>query len=98
MVKEGDDGDNPVVKAGEDDGELINPRDRSWPDVLLSPALYVQTIPRSIPEVCIHVLVYSLLFSHLSLSSQYNATIGVRQLKTANNHPLKRVARTTSRK
>jgi hypothetical protein len=34
VVKEGGDGDNPVVKADEDDGELINSRDRSWPDVL----------------------------------------------------------------
>lgn len=31
-----------MVKAGEDDGELINSRDRSWPDVLyLAPALYI---------------------------------------------------------
>jgi choline-glycine betaine transporter len=47
----------------------------------------VYSIPRLIHEVCIHVLVYPLLFSYLSLSSQYNATIEMRQLKTANNHP-----------
>lgn len=38
-------GDNPVVKAGEDDGELINSRDRAWPDVLYSHCtllIYVQ--------------------------------------------------------
>jgi hypothetical protein len=34
VVKEGDEEDDPVVKAGEDDGELGDARDRSWLDGL----------------------------------------------------------------
>lgn len=72
-----------MVKAGEDDGELINPRDRSWPDVLyLAPALYILYFysvlnSRFTYEVCIRLFIHSFSFSYLSLSSQYNATIGV---------------------
>lgn len=54
--------DNPVVKAGEDDGELINSRDRSWPDVLYSaPALYILLIYVRSMHSSIHVFISILL-------------------------------------
>lgn len=55
-----------MVKAGEDDGELINSRDGSWPDVLyLAPALYILY---SIDLCMKYVFIYSSIHCHSLIS------------------------------